>query len=198
MSINDGSFLLRGVNRLSHNEGKFPKRFLRTDMRSLRASSVKKSKEKKRRHKRSSSAKDAAVLKIIEREKEIERRREVAGMLRGVVKMYNDGEFGEAMKLGEKVLEKEEKSLEALYFCGRCALMLDDHQKVVECFKNLLKLNPKFKKQVYLFLSISLNKLEKGDEAVRMLDLAISNFPNFYEAYVTPNSLKIFRFIGEN
>lgn len=45
-------------------------------------------------------------------------------------------------------------------------------------------MDPKYKKTVYLFLSLSYKKLGDKLSGVSILDKAIKHFPKFYEAFV--------------
>jgi hypothetical protein len=45
-------------------------------------------------------------------------------------------------------------------------------------------MDPKYKKTVYLFLSLSYKKLGDKQSGISILDKAIKYFPNFYEAFV--------------
>jgi hypothetical protein len=47
-----------------------------------------------------------------------------------------------------------------------------------------VNLDPKYKKTVYLFLSLSYKKIGDKESGIIILDKAVKNFPKFYEAYV--------------
>jgi len=101
-----------------------------------------------------------------------------------MVELYKEKDYAAAMALGRSILMKSPNALEALYISGLSASMLEKHEAAIKHFEKLLSLDPNYKKNVYLFLSISLKKLGQRDQSLEVLNKAISLYPRLYEAYV--------------
>lgn len=115
-----------------------------------------------------------------------------------LMKIYKEKNYKEALKFGETLLENENKNLDCLYIVGLSASMIEDYDKTILHFEKLIKISPKFKKNVYLFLSIAYKKKEDFTKGVFILDKGIENFKKFYEAYVNIKINLLIRFTRGN
>lgn len=97
---------------------------------------------------------------------------------------YKNKEFKNALSAGEAILKTDASNRDALYIIGLTGSMLELIDKSILSFEKLLELDPKYKKSVYLFLSISYKKKGDFQKGLKVLDKAIKYFPNFYEAYI--------------
>lgn len=93
-------------------------------------------------------------------------------------------DYSGAIQQGEQIISNQPSFCDAYYIVGLSASMLDQHQKTVTNFEKLVSMDPKYKKTVYLFLSLSYKKLGDKQSGISILDKAIKHFPKFYEAFV--------------
>ena len=107
--------------------------------------------------------------------------------VREMMSYYKSRDFNEAIAAGRAILSEHPDNIEALYIVGLCASMLEKHELTIKYFETLIILEPKYKKNVYLFLSIAYKKSNKMDMSFSVLNKAIKLFENFYEAYVDPH-----------
>ena len=98
-------------------------------------------------------------------------------------------EYNEAISCGEDILKSYPNHTDAYYIVGLSASMLDQHKKTIQNFEKLVSIDPKYKKTVYLFLSLSFKKLGDKESGINILDKAVKHFPKFYEAYVSSTTL---------
>lgn len=99
---------------------------------------------------------------------------------------FKTKEYNLAISHGENILKMYPNHTDAYYIVGLSASMLDQHQKTINNFEKLIARDPKYKKTVYLFLSLSFKKLGDKESGISILDKAVKHFPKFYEAYVSP------------
>lgn len=115
-----------------------------------------------------------------------------------LMKSYKAKKYEECIELAEKILMTEPKNPDVLYVCGLSASMTEKHDLTIRYFSKLKKFFPKFKKNVFLFLSIANKKKGDLEEGIKILDQGILNFRKFYEAFVSFFLKGNFRFIKEN
>lgn len=101
-----------------------------------------------------------------------------------LMRIYKEKKYEEAIDLGQAILNSDPNNPDVLYISGLSSSMVEKHSLTIKHFEKLCKFYPKFKKNVYLFLSIAHKKIGEFEEGVRVLDKGISNFGSFYEAYV--------------
>lgn len=216
VNINDGSFLLNGKrsssiksryrrssefeslgNFNSKNSSNYPKQ----KNQGMRYSSVRRRDQKIKApygNKRSSSLSQTYSAKQLMKEK---KRKKVLleRNLEEMRTMYKSDNYEGAIFKGEEVLKEHPKDLDALYIYGLSCSMVEKHKAAVDVFEKLIQMEPRYKKTktIYLFLSIGYKKLGSIDKGVEVLDQAIENFPEFYEAYVS-SQLTPSRFTEEN
>lgn len=97
---------------------------------------------------------------------------------------FKQKDYAAAIYIGEQIIKSSPALCDAYYIVGLSASMLDQHQKTVYNFEKLVGMDPKYKKTVYLFLSLSYKKLGDKASGISILDKAIKHFPKFYEAFV--------------
>lgn len=126
------------------------------------------------------------IFKSTMKEKKMvtEGNQDVDQKVREMMAYYKSREFNEAIVAGRGILSDNPDNIEALYIVGLCASMLEKHELTIKYFETLILLEPKYKKNVYLFLSIAYKKSNKMDLSFNVLNKAIKLFDNFYEAYV--------------
>jgi tetratricopeptide (TPR) repeat protein len=101
-----------------------------------------------------------------------------------MMSLYKSREYSEAIAVGRSILADNPTNLDALYIVGLSSSMLDRHEFTIKHFETLLGLQPTFKKNVYLFLSIAYKKLGKIEASFTILSKALRLFEDFFEAYV--------------
>ena len=111
---------------------------------------------------------------------------------REMMNQYKAKNYQNALFLGDEILGREPKKTSVLYIAGLASSMIEMHEKTVDYFTKLINLEPKYKKNVYLFLSIAYKKLGENTKAVRVLDSALHHFPLFNEANVRAFFIKFF------
>lgn len=105
--------------------------------------------------------------------------------MKDMMSFYKARDYNEAIAIGRTVLADSPDSLDALYIVGLSSSMLDKHELTIKYFEDLLALDPQYKKNVYLFLSIAYKKIGKIDSSFEVLNKALKLFDNFFEAYVS-------------
>lgn len=105
--------------------------------------------------------------------------------VKDMMSFYKSREYSEAIAAGRSILSDNPNHLEALYIVGLSSSMLDRHEFTIKHFETLLSLQPTFKKNVYLFLSIAYKKLGKIEASFAVLTKALKLFEDFFEAYVS-------------
>jgi tetratricopeptide (TPR) repeat protein len=98
--------------------------------------------------------------------------------------LYKKKDYDGAIKFANELLTTHPKSVNTLYVMGLSACMLHNHELTISSFKRILLIDPLYKKNMYLFISIAYKKLNDADNAIQILSEAIEHFPNFYEAYI--------------
>ena len=93
--------------------------------------------------------------------------------LREMNNYYKLKDYINASRIGEDILQKYPSLSEALYIVGLCCAMMEDNVKTVRNFERLVQLDPKYKRTVYLFLSIAYKKLGKLEKGVDALNRAL-------------------------
>lgn len=150
--------------------------------------------------KRSTSITQSHSLSRMEKKQESQKN-DLDKRINEMMMKFKAKEYNEAISLGETILKMYPNHTDAYYIVGLSASMLDQHKKTIQNFEKLVALEPKYKKTVYLFLSLSFKKLGDKESGISILDKAIKHFPKFYEAYVSTISFVFcnsFRFIEEN
>jgi cytochrome c-type biogenesis protein CcmH/NrfG len=69
-----------------------------------------------------------------------------------------NNQFEKGLTLFADCINRDPNNLEAQYLLGVCAFHLERHDQVILHFTNLLALDPKYRKNAYLFLAISHKK----------------------------------------
>lgn len=98
--------------------------------------------------------------------------------------LYKKKDYEGAISYGEEILAKQPSSVNTLYVMGLSACMLHRHELTISSFKKILNVDPLYKKNMYLFISIAYKKMNDQENAIGILTEAINHFPNFYEAYI--------------
>lgn len=98
--------------------------------------------------------------------------------------LYKTRDYEKAIMEGEEVLQNDPFCLEALHVVGLSSAMIDDHSRTISKLQQLVKLEPTYKKTNFLFLSIAYKKLGALEKAVHTLNVGISHFPGFADAYL--------------
>jgi tetratricopeptide (TPR) repeat protein len=83
---------------------------------------------------------------------------------------YKRKEYSKAIHTGDLVLVVQPNNLEALYIVGLSGSMLDNHTLCISCFEKIRRLDPKYKKNLFLFLSISYKKINNPEKSVNTLN----------------------------
>lgn len=104
--------------------------------------------------------------------------------VKDMMSFYKSREYSEAIAVGRSILTDNPNNLDALYIVGLSSSMLDRHEFTIKHFENLLSLQPTYKKNVYLFLSIAYKKVGKIEASFNVLTKALRLFEDFFEAYV--------------
>lgn len=102
-----------------------------------------------------------------------------------MIACYKARDYSEAIALGRNILADNPDCLDALYIVGLSASMLDRHDLTIKYFESLLKLQPLYKKNVYLFLSIGYKKTANIEKSFEILNRALRLYPKFFEAFVS-------------
>lgn len=204
VNINDGSFLLNGkrsssiksryrrsseFESLGNFNTKNSANYSKQGNQGIRYSSVRRRDAPLNApygNKRSSSMNQTYSVKQLMKEK---KRKKVIleRNLEEMRNLYKNDDYHGAIFKGEEVLKDHPDDLDALYIFGLSCSMVEKHQDAIEAFEKLIGTEPRYKKTktVYLFLSIGYKKLGNVVKGVEVLDQAIKNFPEFYEAYVS-------------
>lgn len=98
--------------------------------------------------------------------------------------LYKKKDYLGAISFAENILKDKPKSVNTLYVMGLSACMLHKHELTISSFKKILSIDPIYKKNMYLFISIAYKKLNDTENAMYILTEAINHFPNFYEAFI--------------
>ncbi|KRX04632.1 hypothetical protein PPERSA_04447 [Pseudocohnilembus persalinus] len=80
--------------------------------------------------------------------------------------------------------DESNNSLEGNYLLGVCYLGNNALEKAVEQFNIVTNQNPLYRKNIYILSSIAYKKLDQIQNSLQMLDLAIQNYQNYYDAYI--------------
>lgn len=104
--------------------------------------------------------------------------------VKDMMSFYKSREYSEAIAVGKSILSDNPNHLDALYIVGLSSSMLDRHEFTIKHFETLLGLQPAYKKNVYLFLSIAYKKIGKIEASFGVLTKALRLFEDFFEAYV--------------
>lgn len=108
--------------------------------------------------------------------------------VKDMMSFYKSREYSEAIAVGRSILADNPNHLDALYIVGLSSSMLDRHEFTVKHFETLLSLQPNYKKNVYLFLSIAYKKIGKIEASFSVLTKALKLFEDFFEAFVNKNN----------
>jgi tetratricopeptide (TPR) repeat protein len=135
--------------------------------------------------KRSTSMTHSHSLSRIAKKNENKKKTDLDNRINEMMMKFKSKEYNEAITCGETILKMYPNHTDAYYIVGLSASMLDQHQKTIQNFEKLVALEPKYKKTVYLFLSLSFKKLGDKESGISILDKAVKHFPKFYEAYVS-------------
>ena len=123
-------------------------------------------------------------LSKIAAKKEEDIKNELDNKINNMMLKFKAKDYTQALNLGENILKVYPNHTDAYYIVGLSASMLDQHKTTIFNFEKLVNLDPKYKKTVYLFLSLSYKKIGDKESGIIILDKAVKNFPKFYEAYV--------------
>lgn len=113
--------------------------------------------------------------------------------VKDMMSFYKSREYSEAIAVGRSILADNPNHLDALYIVGLSSSMLDRHEFTIKHFETLLNLQPTYKKNVYLFLSIAYKKIGKIEASFGVLTKALRLFDDFFEAYVGQYQLDLQR-----
>lgn len=102
-----------------------------------------------------------------------------------MMSFYKTRDYNEAIAIGTAILNDRPEAADVLYIVGLSCSMLEKHELTIKYFESLISVKPQFKKNVYLFLSISYKKLGKVEASFNVLNKALKIFENFFEAYVS-------------
>ena len=102
---------------------------------------------------------------------------------------YRNKDYRSAITQGEEILEEDTDNMDALYILGLSSSMLNLHSQSVEYFERLIDKYPRYKRSIYLFLSISYKKLGDYKNGIKSLEKALKIFPDFYEALIYKGKL---------
>lgn len=107
-----------------------------------------------------------------------------------MMSFYKTRDYNEAIAIGTAILNERPEAVEVLYIVGLSCSMLEKHELTIKYFEALISVKPQFKKNVYLFLSISYKKLGKIEASFNVLNKALRIFDSFFEAYVGADSCR--------
>ena len=77
-----------------------------------------------------------------------------------------NNQFEKGLAVFAECTARHPQSLEARYLMGVCAFHLEHYPEAIEHFNVLLGHDPRYKKNAYLFLAISLKKQHQYEEAL--------------------------------
>ncbi|CAD8101860.1 unnamed protein product [Paramecium sonneborni] len=99
-------------------------------------------------------------------------------------KLFTDNKIEEALKTFQNYLSKYGLNPEALYLSGLCYMSLDQEDKYIEQFQTLIKTFPTFKRNVYMYLALSLKKNNLINDAINVISQGIYQFNRYFEAII--------------
>jgi cytochrome c-type biogenesis protein CcmH/NrfG len=74
-----------------------------------------------------------------------------------------NNQFEKGLAIFSECTQRDPNSLEAQYLLGVCAFHLEHYDEAVMHFCSLLKQDPQYRKNAYLFISISYKKKQQNE-----------------------------------
>lgn len=83
-----------------------------------------------------------------------------------------------------KVLSQMGDDLENKFLLGYTLINLNQNDKAIQALEELLRLDPLFKKELYVLLSKAYQNLNRLDQARFYLEQALKHFPDYFDATI--------------
>ena len=77
-----------------------------------------------------------------------------------------NNQFERGLAVFSECTQRDPNSLEAQYLLGVCAFHLEHYEESIKYFSFVLNQDPQFRKNAYLFLAISLKKMQHHDDSL--------------------------------
>ena len=96
--------------------------------------------------------------------------------------LHQQGQFGQAEAIYQKILNIEPKNVLALHLMGLVALQTGHHKNAVDKISQAIEINPNVA-SYYSIQGVALQELKEFDAAVASYDKAIALKPDYIDAY---------------